>query len=39
MSERAAGNEASIAAALGAVIAYDGVVRVGPREIRQVIRR
>jgi hypothetical protein len=37
-SERAAGNEAPIAAALGAIITYDGVTRTKTLETPQVIQ-
>lgn len=38
MSERAAGNEAPIAASLGAIITYDGVARTQTLEIPQMIQ-
>jgi hypothetical protein len=38
MSERAAGNEAAIAAALGAMIAYDGVARTETLEVPRLIQ-
>jgi hypothetical protein len=38
MSERAAGNEAPIAAALAAMIAYDGVTRIEPVEVPRLIQ-
>jgi hypothetical protein len=38
MSERAAGNEAPIAEALGAMIAFDGVTRTETVEVPQLIQ-
>jgi hypothetical protein len=39
MSERAAGNETPIAAALDAMFAYDGVTRTETLEIPQLIQQ
>jgi hypothetical protein len=39
MSERAAGNEAPIAAALDAMIAFDRVARIEPVEVPQAIHQ